>query len=494
MRSPAVRSVTPVRSPPKPGVLAVFDTRHALQGLHGHRSKVASGYVQVGQTADLAIDSPRRERIRKSHTGTHVLHWALREVLGGHAHQAGSLVESGRLRFDFSHFSAVAPTEIAEIESLANHRLIENGHVTTTITTKEEAERQGALAFFGDKYGETVRLVKIGQFSAELCGGTHTHTAAQVGPLIVLGESSIGSNIRRIEALTGESAYQHITEWRSTIDEAARLLTGRARGGAGPGPEPSQPDRGDGRVSSTRIGSATGPPPPTNWRAQPSRSGSAKLRGRQLAEFERRATAPPGYRRPSRSSGRGMVCSDRRSAGKDPSSRSPARTWWRRGFPPPRWWPPGPKLLGGGGSRDPELAQAGGPTATSSTPPWQQPTRLPRPASPAFRPVAYRGNPSTGPGRVLGLDHGTRRVGIASVRRTQDHRPAPRSGRQVERRRPGHRNSWLSTKSEKSSWDLPTSLEGSRRTARHRGPRNSAMRSLRPPESTSVMSTSGSRP
>ncbi len=227
------------------GVLAVFDTRYALQGLHGHRSKVASGHVQLGQTADLAIDSARRERIRKSHTGTHVLHWALREVLGGHAHQAGSLVESGRLRFDFSHFSAVAPTEIAEIESLANHRLIENGHVTTTITTKEEAERQGALAFFGDKYGDTVRLVKIGHFSAELCGGTHTHTAAQVGPLIVLGEASIGSNIRRIEALTGETAYRHITEWRSTIDEAARLLR------AAPGEVPDRVRSILGRVEET---------------------------------------------------------------------------------------------------------------------------------------------------------------------------------------------------------------------------------------------------
>ncbi|MGH8928395.1 MAG: alanine--tRNA ligase, partial [Acidimicrobiia bacterium] len=206
------------------GALAVIDTRFPLPGLHGHRAKVASGYLRAGQQADLAIDAPRRERIRKSHTGTHVLHWSLREVLGTHAHQAGSLVESGRLRFDFSHFSAVSPTEVAEIEAAANRRLIENGRVSTSITTKEEAERQGALAFFGDKYGDTVRLVRIGQFSVELCGGTHTHTAGQVGPLVVLGESSIGSNIRRVEALTGETAYQHITQWRSSLDETARLL------------------------------------------------------------------------------------------------------------------------------------------------------------------------------------------------------------------------------------------------------------------------------
>jgi alanyl-tRNA synthetase len=206
------------------GTLAVADTRQALSGLHGHRGIVSAGQISVGQEADLAIDSPRRERIRKSHTGTHVLHWSLRQILGTHAHQAGSLVESGRLRFDFSHFSGVAHDELAEIERIANQRLIENATVSTALTTKDEAERQGALAFFGDKYGDTVRLVRIGQFSAELCGGTHTHTAAQVGPLIVLGESSIGSNIRRIEALTGETAYEHIAGWRAGLGEVGRML------------------------------------------------------------------------------------------------------------------------------------------------------------------------------------------------------------------------------------------------------------------------------
>ncbi|MBA3362423.1 MAG: alanine--tRNA ligase [Acidimicrobiia bacterium] len=206
------------------GEIEVGDTRHALAGLHGHRSKVKSGFISVGQEAELTIDSPRREKIRKSHTGTHVLHWALRRVLGEHAQQAGSLVEPGRLRFDFSHHTGVGSSELAEIESLANTRLIENGEVTTAITSKEEAERQGALAFFGDKYGDTVRLVKIGQFSVELCGGTHTHTSGQVGPLVVTSESSIGSNIRRVEALTGETAYDQMTEWRDGLTDASRLL------------------------------------------------------------------------------------------------------------------------------------------------------------------------------------------------------------------------------------------------------------------------------
>jgi alanyl-tRNA synthetase len=202
----------------------VVDTKHALQGLHGHRLRVDSGYLAVGQQARARIDVPRRDSIRRSHTGTHVLHWALRDVLGDHAAQAGSLVEPGRLRFDFSHFAQVAPEELAEVESRANQKLIDNGAVKTTVTTKEKAEEMGALAFFGDKYGDTVRVVQVGDFSVEFCGGTHTHTSAQVGPLLVTSEASIGSNLRRVEALTGMAAYQHLVDVRSGLDRAGRLL------------------------------------------------------------------------------------------------------------------------------------------------------------------------------------------------------------------------------------------------------------------------------
>jgi len=202
----------------------VLDTQHVIQGLHGHRLRVESGYIAVGQVARATIDSPRRDSTRKSHTGTHVLHWALRDVLGDHASQAGSLVEPGRLRFDFSHFTQMAPEELAEVEAEVNVRLIEDNPVTTTITTKDEAEAMGALAFFGDKYGSTVRVVQVGSFSTEFCGGTHTHSSAQVGPLLVMSESSIGSNLRRVEALTGLSAYQQLVEMRSNLDRVGRLL------------------------------------------------------------------------------------------------------------------------------------------------------------------------------------------------------------------------------------------------------------------------------
>jgi alanyl-tRNA synthetase len=202
----------------------VLDTQHAIQGLHGHRLRVQSGHISVGQTATATIDSPRRDATRTSHTGTHVLHWALRDVLGDHATQAGSLVEPGRLRFDFSHFSQPAPEEMAEVEAEANQRLLDNERVTTTVTTKDRAEEMGALAFFGDKYGDTVRVVQVGSFSTEFCGGTHTHTSAQVGPLLVTSESSIGSNLRRVEALTGLSAYQQLVDIRSSLDRTGRLL------------------------------------------------------------------------------------------------------------------------------------------------------------------------------------------------------------------------------------------------------------------------------
>ena len=206
------------------GSALVTDTQHVIQGLHGHKVRVTKGYLSVGQSVQSAIDSPRREAIRKSHTGTHVLHWALRDVLGDHASQAGSLVEPGRLRFDFSHFSQVPPEELAVIEAEVNSRLVANGDVTTTITSKDEAEEMGAIAFFGDKYGETVRVVKVGGYSTEFCGGTHTTSSAEVGPLLLTSESSIGSNIRRVEALTGMAAYENLVSVRDSLSRTGRML------------------------------------------------------------------------------------------------------------------------------------------------------------------------------------------------------------------------------------------------------------------------------
>jgi alanyl-tRNA synthetase len=206
------------------GSLRVTDTQFPVQTMHGHRATVTSGVVRSGQDATLTVDSQRRERIRKSHTGTHLLHWALRQVLGSHVQQAGSLVTDGRLRFDFSHYAAVEPDALAEVERTANDRVIENARVRAFELDRQEAEEMGALAFFGDKYGDRVRVVEAGTYSRELCGGTHVPTTGQVGPLVVVGESSV-SEMRSLLESTAEALRTR----PDRVAEAAATLAERAR-------------------------------------------------------------------------------------------------------------------------------------------------------------------------------------------------------------------------------------------------------------------------
>jgi len=212
------------------GIMEVGDTQLAVQGVHGHRGVVTSGYVQVAQDAETTIAGTRRERIRKNHTGTHLLHWALRDVLGDHVHQEGSLVAENRLRFDFSHFKAVEPDELLGIEKTVNERIVENAAVTTIETSKEEAEKMGALAFFGDKYGAEVRVVKTGNYSTEFCGGTHVPSTGQVGPLVLVSEGSVAANTRRVEALTGVAGYEHLLDLRGQLRDAASVLRAQESG------------------------------------------------------------------------------------------------------------------------------------------------------------------------------------------------------------------------------------------------------------------------
>jgi len=205
-------------------VLEVTDTQPGLQGFHVHSARVAGGEVRLGEEVLAEVDAPRREAVARSHSATHVLHSALRRVLGEHAKQQGSLVDAGRLRFDFAHFSAVAPDELAEVESLVNRHLIEDPEVRVWHATQPEAVAAGAIAMFGEKYGEVVRIVDIGDFSRELCGGTHVGHGSQVGPVRILGESSIGSNLRRVEALTGFDALRYADLERRLLAEVTALL------------------------------------------------------------------------------------------------------------------------------------------------------------------------------------------------------------------------------------------------------------------------------
>ncbi|HRE03459.1 MAG TPA: alanine--tRNA ligase-related protein, partial [Ilumatobacteraceae bacterium] len=184
------------------GTAQVLDTTYAVPGLRKHTARLVQGEITPGQTAQAEIDVARRDAIRRNHTGTHILHHALRSVLGPHVKQAGSLVGPDRLRFDFSHYSAVTDDEIAQIENLANSAVLANSPARVFETTKDEAEALGAIAFFGDKYGDIVRVLEVGN-SIELCGGTHVRAAGDIGTIKIVGESSIGSNLRRIEAVTG---------------------------------------------------------------------------------------------------------------------------------------------------------------------------------------------------------------------------------------------------------------------------------------------------
>ncbi len=208
-----------------PGAIVdVLDTKYGLPGqLTVHEGRVRLGSIAEGDEVRAEIDGVRRDRIRRNHTATHVLHWALREVLGAHVQQAGSMVAPDRLRFDFSHHEPVTADQLAQVERLANAQVISDAPVRHYETTKAEAEQIGAIAFFGEKYGEIVRVLEAGP-STELCGGTHVHALGFIGPIKIVSEGSIGSNLRRIEAMTGDGAIEYIEFEEQLLRRAGELL------------------------------------------------------------------------------------------------------------------------------------------------------------------------------------------------------------------------------------------------------------------------------
>jgi alanyl-tRNA synthetase len=205
------------------GAAEVLDTTFALPNLRRHRARITEGSITPGQLATAAIDVPRRERIRRNHTGTHLLHHALRTVLGEHVKQAGSLVAPDRLRFDFSHYAPLTADEIERIERIVNQETLANTPVRAIETTKAEAEAMGAIAFFGDKYGDAVRVLEAGP-SLEFCGGTHVRATGDIGTVKIVSEGSIGSNLRRLEAVTGEGSVALLQRDERVLSEAAKLV------------------------------------------------------------------------------------------------------------------------------------------------------------------------------------------------------------------------------------------------------------------------------
>ncbi len=204
------------------GEIRVSDAVFALPGLRRHIG-VLSGEIAVGAKVTATIDSELRDATRKNHTATHILHYALREVLGEHVKQAGSLVSAERLRFDFSHYAQLTPVEIEQVERIANVQVLNNSAVKNYETSKDEAAQAGAIAFFGDKYGDVVRVLEAGD-SIELCGGTHVAATGDIGLIKVVEESSIGSNLRRIEAVTGQNAVDYVLESARTMRKLSELL------------------------------------------------------------------------------------------------------------------------------------------------------------------------------------------------------------------------------------------------------------------------------
>ena len=205
------------------GTAEVVDCTFAIPNLRRHTARLVDGTITSGQSATAAIDVDRREKIRRNHTGTHLLHDALRRVLGEHVKQAGSWVGPDRLRFDFSHYEAVTPEQIAEIEAIANAQTLASSPTRTFETTKDEAEALGAIAFFGDKYGDIVRVLEAGD-TIELCGGTHVRSTGDIGMVKVVSEASIGSNLRRIEAFTGAGSVALLQRDEALIADLAGMV------------------------------------------------------------------------------------------------------------------------------------------------------------------------------------------------------------------------------------------------------------------------------
>ena len=210
----------------KPDTRFTVEDTHKRGATHAHRGQLKSGSLKLGDTLTGRVDAERREAIRLNHSATHLLHAALRSVLGTHVVQKGSLVAADRLRFDFSHFQPVTPTQLQQIESLVNAQIRANAEAATRLMDYEQAIEAGAMALFGEKYDKRVRVLSFGEFSTELCGGTHVGRAGDIGLFHIVSESGIAAGVRRIEALTGQAALDYVRRIDGLLGDVAHLVHG----------------------------------------------------------------------------------------------------------------------------------------------------------------------------------------------------------------------------------------------------------------------------
>ena len=204
------------------GEFQVEDTIKLLGGKVGHVGKMISGMMKTGDEADLSVDAALRAKTCKNHSATHLLQKALREVLGTHVEQAGSYQDGERTRFDFSHFAAMTPEELEKVEKIVNDKIAEAIPVRTDVMTVDEAKKTGAMALFGEKYGETVRVVSMGDFSKEFCGGTHVKNTSEIAAFKIISENGVAAGVRRIEALTGDNVFAYYRNLEKELLGAAK--------------------------------------------------------------------------------------------------------------------------------------------------------------------------------------------------------------------------------------------------------------------------------
>ena len=206
------------------GTFVVEDTLKVVGNRYAHVGYVSEGMIRNGQKITLSVDAKLRNKTCRNHSATHLMQKALREVLGTHVEQAGSFQDGERTRFDFSHFSAMTAEEIKKVEDIVNEKIAEAIPVVTDVMTVDEAKKTGAMALFGEKYGETVRVVSMGDFSKEFCGGTHVKNTADIAAFKILSESGVAAGVRRIEALTGDNVLNYYANIENELNEAAKIV------------------------------------------------------------------------------------------------------------------------------------------------------------------------------------------------------------------------------------------------------------------------------